>query len=407
MNIVERVKNILLSPATEWDKVAAETTVPKDVVINYVIPLAALAAIAHFISSVVIGTTMPFVGTYRTPIIWGTALAVYQFVMAIVTVFVIAFITDALAPTFGGTKDMNQAVKLTAYTFTAGWIGAVFSIIPFLGVVISLLFGLYGLYILYLGLPKLMKNPGDKTIVYEIVIILVAIVVMFVISMVGGLLTAGGMVGAGAMSGMGGGMGSHSQVTLDPNSPLSKYAKNLDAATKQMDAAQKSGDSGKQMAAAMGALSAAVGGKGVDPVQIDALKPFVPDTFAGLPRKDMRTERGGVQGMMTAKAEGIYNDGAGKNATLDVTDSGGAAGLVGLAGWAGLQAEREDANHKESTRKENGRLIHESLNKTSNYGEFTVILGDRFIVSAKGNVGLDALKSSVGSLDLAKLEAMK
>jgi len=174
-----------------------------------------------------------------------------------------------------------------------------------------------------------------------------------------------------------------------------------------MEAAQKSGDSGKQMAAAMGALNAAVGGKGVDPVQIDALKPFVPETFAGLPRKDMRTERGGVQGMMTAKAEGIYNDGAGKNASLDVTDSGGAAGLVGLAGWAGLQAEREDATHKESTRKENGRLIHERLNKTTNDAEFTIILGDRFIVSAKGTVGLDALKAGVGSLDLAKLEAMK
>jgi hypothetical protein len=408
MNIVERAKNILLSPATEWDKVATETTAPKDVVINYVIPLAALAAIAHFISAVVIGTHVPIVGTYHMGMMVGIVLSVYQFVMAIVSVFVIAFITDALAPTFGGTKDMSQAVKLTAYTFTASWIGAVFGIIPYLGWLIAMLIGLYGLYILYLGLPKLMKNPADKTIVYEIVIIIVAIVVMVVISMVGGMFAGAGMLGAGAMSGgMGGFNSPRGELTIDPNSAAAKYAKGLEAASKQMDAAQKSGDSGKQMAAAMGALNAAVGGKGVDPVQIDALKPFVPETFAGLPRKDMRTERGGVQGMMTAKAEGIYNDGAGKSATLDVTDSGGAAGLIGLAGWANVQAEREDANHKESTRKENGRLIHERLNKTTNDAEFTIVLGDRFIVSAKGSVGLDALKSSVASLDLAKLEALK
>ncbi len=409
MNIVERAKNILLSPATEWDKVAAETTAPKDVVIGYVIPLAALAAIAHFVSVVVIGTRVPFVGVHHLSMILGVSFAVYQFVMAIVSVFVIAFITDALAPSFGGTKDMNQAVKLTAYTFTASWVGSVFGIIPYLGWLLALLVGLYGLYILYLGLPKLMKNPADKTILYEIVLIIVSIIVFVVIGAIGTMITAGGMLGAGAMSGMGGmgGYSSRSEVTMDPNSPLNKYAKNLDAATKQMEAAQKSGDSGKQMAAAMGALNAAVGGKGVDPVQIDALKPFVPDTFAGLPRKDMRTERGGVQGMMTAKAEGVYNDGAGKSATLDVTDSGGAAGLIGLAGWAGLQSEREDATHKESTRKENGRLIHERLNKTTNDAEFTIVLGDRFIVSAKGTVGLDALKSGVGSLDLAKLEALK
>ncbi|HUL56280.1 MAG TPA: Yip1 family protein [Usitatibacter sp.] len=406
MNIVERAKNILLSPATEWDKVAAETTAPKDVVINYVIPLAALAAVAHFVSMVVIGTRMPFVGTYHMGAVWGLVAAVYHFVMAIVGVFVIAFITDALAPSFGGTKDMNQAVKLTAYTFTASWVGAVFGIIPFIGWLIALLIGLYGLYILYLGLPKLMKNPADKTIVYEIVLIIVAIIVFVVIGAIGSVLTAGGMIGAGAMGGMG--MGSrHSEVTLDPNSPLAKYSKNLDEASKQMEAAQKSGDSSKQMAAAMGAINAAMGGKGVDPVQTDALKPFIPDSFAGLPRKDMSTERGGVQGMMTAKARGVYNDGAGKSATLEVVDSGGAAGLVGLAGWAGLQAEKEDSNHKESTRKENGRLVHERLDKPSNYGEFTVVLADRFIVTAKGNVGLDGLKAGVGSLDLGKIESLK
>jgi len=209
-----------------------------------------------------------------------------------------------------------------------------------------------------------------------------------------------------------GGFGHHSSaVTIDPNSGLGKldqYAKTLDKANKEMADAQKSGDQGKQVAAAMGALGAALGGgKGVDPVQIDALKPFVPDSFAGLPRKDMRTERGGVQGLMTAKAEGIYNDGAGKSATLEVVDSGGAAGLLGLAGWAGLQGEKEDSYHKEVTRKEGGRLIHERLDKNSNNGEFTIVLADRFIVTAKGNVGLDALKGSVASLDLGKLESLK
>ncbi len=178
-------------------------------------------------------------------------------------------------------------------------------------------------------------------------------------------------------------------------------------AGKKIEEAQKSGDQGKANAATMAAVGAALGGKGVDPVQIDQLKPFVPDSFAGLPRKDMRTERGGVQGFMTAKAEGVYNDGGGKSATLEVVDSGGAAGMLSLAGWANLQSEKEDATHKESTRKEGSRLVHERLDKTSNYGEFTLVLADRYVVTAKGNVGLDGLKAGVGSLDLGKLEALK
>jgi Yip1 domain len=407
MNIVERVKNILLSPATEWDKIAGEPTTPKELMISYVLPLAALSAVMQFIKLSVFG-----VGFITFGMGLGIAMAVFHFVMAFIAVIVIAFITDALAPSFGGTKDMNQAVKVTAYTFTASWIGSVFGIIPWVGFLLAFLIGLYGLYILYLGLPRLMKNPAEKTIIYEIVIVIVAIVVMFVIGAVGNVITMGGLFGAGALSGGGlGGLSRHSQVTIDPNSSLGKldqYAKNMAEAGKKMEEAQKSGDQGKQTAAAMAAMGAAMGGgKGVDPVQIDQLKPFVPDSFAGLPRKDMRTERGGVQGFMTAKAEGIYNDGAGKNATLEVVDSGGASGMLGLAGWANLQSEKEDAHHKESTRKEGGRLIHERLDKNSNYGEFTIVLADRYIVTAKGNVGLDGLKAGVGSLDLGKLEAIK
>ncbi len=212
-------------------------------------------------------------------------LAVFHFIMAFVAVFVLAFIADALAPNFGGTKDMNQAVKLIAYTFTASWIGTVFVIIPWIGPLIAILVALYGFYILFLGLPKLMKNPPDKTIVYEIVLVVVAIIVMWVISAVGTAVTMGGMFGAGALSGGGlGGFSRHSQVTIDPNSGLGKldqYAKSMAEAGKKIEEAQKSGDQGKANAATMAAVGAALGGKGVDPVQIDQLKPFVPDSFAG------------------------------------------------------------------------------------------------------------------------------
>ena len=238
-----------------------------------------------------------------------------------------------------------------------------------------------------------MKNPVDKTIVYEIVLVIVAIVVMVVIGTIGNAITMGGMIGAGAMSGGGfGGFGSsrHSEVTIDPNSSLGKldqYAKNMAEAGKKMEEAQKSGDPPSRWPRPWVRWAPPSAARAWIRCRSTQLKPFVPDTFAGLPRKDMRTERGGVQGFMTAKAEGVYNDGAGKSATLEVMDSGGAAGMLGLAGWANLQAEREDANHKESTRKEDDRLVHERLDKNSNYGEFTIVLGDRFVVVGQGQRG--------------------
>ena len=73
-----------------------------------------------------------------------------------------ALIIDALAPTFGGTQDRVQALKTIAYCYTASWIAGIAVILPFIAVLIMLAAGIYGIYLLYLGLPHTMKCPQDK-----------------------------------------------------------------------------------------------------------------------------------------------------------------------------------------------------------------------------------------------------
>ncbi len=103
--------------------------------------------------------------------------AVLGYVLALVGLFITSFIVDALAPSFGGEKNQVQALKLVAYANTAAWVAGTLNIIPVLGALATLVGGIYSLYVLYLGLPKLMKCPADKTLVYFIVTIVVAIVV--------------------------------------------------------------------------------------------------------------------------------------------------------------------------------------------------------------------------------------
>jgi hypothetical protein len=111
---------------------------------------------------------------------------------------------------------------------------------------------------------------------------------------------------------------------------------------------------------------------------------------------------------MVAKAEATYSDNAGKSVTLEVTDTGGAAGLVGLASWMGVQGEHEDNYRKTVTRQEGDNTVHEEVRKDGSGAQYSVILARRFVVSARGHgVGLDALKSGVASVDLAKLAALK
>ena len=116
------------------------------------------------------------------PITTGLAGAVFTFVFAIIGVFILAFIINALAPTFGAQKDSNKAFKVAVYSYTPAWIAGALQILPGLGI-LGLLAALYGLYLLYLGLPALMKG-SDKTkpVGYTAVVVVCAIVLSIVVA---------------------------------------------------------------------------------------------------------------------------------------------------------------------------------------------------------------------------------
>ena len=416
MAMIDRMKAICLKPNAEWPVIEAETTPTRDLMLGYVAPLAAITPIAGFVGGVFIGRTIPFVGTYRVPLTTGLALAVVTYLLSIVGVYVLSLIISALAPSFSGQRSNAQALKVAVYAYTPAWVAGVLTIFTSLGI-LAIIAAFYGLYVLYLGLPVLMKNPKEKSFGYTVVIVICAIVLWVVIGAVGGAVGSAGMLAAGGFKGLSRTGGSaapgQGQLQFDKDSFLGRMQAMGQAAqesSKKMEEAQKSGDPNAQAQAAMQGLGAILGGgKRVDPIGIDQLKPFVPATFAGLDKTGGSAEKNGLGGLSVSKAEGIYGDHARKHVTLEITDTGGASGLVGLAGWMNVQGEREDDSGFEKTDKVDGRLTHEKGSKRpGGSNEFTVVLGDRFIVAARGSgVELPELKAAVAGLDLGKLEALK
>lgn len=180
MNIVERVKKLMLQPKSEWQVIDGESHTVQGLYTTYVMILAAIPALCGFIGASFVGVTL-FSGTaIRIPIAAGVVQLVIHYVLTLGMIYVLALLIDALAPTFGSQKNFMQAFKVAAFAPTAAWIGGVFSIIPVLGI-IGLLFALYTLYLLFLGLPVLMKTPQDKALPYTAVVVVVLIVISVVI----------------------------------------------------------------------------------------------------------------------------------------------------------------------------------------------------------------------------------
>ena len=176
--VVARAKAILVQPKAEWPKVAAETTEPKSVLLGYAVPLAAIGPVASLIGSLAFGYDVLFT-TVRPSVGFAVTTAVTSFVLSLVSLFVIAFVANALSPKFGGKNDWPAAFRLVAYSMTAAWLAGIFGLVPALAV-LSLV-GLYSIYLFYAGATPVLGIPGDKAATYTAVTVLVAIVVQIVI----------------------------------------------------------------------------------------------------------------------------------------------------------------------------------------------------------------------------------
>ena len=173
MDLVSRMKGILLSPAKEWAIIDTEPTTVSSLYTGYIIPLAAIGPICGFIGLSVLGYNVLGVAI-KIPMSTGLTAAIIGYGLALLSVYILALIIDALAPSFGGQKSQMQALKVSAYSATAAWVAGVGRLMPALGIIGIL--GLYSLYLLYVGLPVLMKSPKEKALGYTVVVIICMIV---------------------------------------------------------------------------------------------------------------------------------------------------------------------------------------------------------------------------------------
>lgn len=174
MNIVDRVKNILVKPKEEWLVINTETNSGAPLIFSYLLPLAILSAAASFIG-------YSFLIRYGS-VKLGLIYALISLVQLVLAVYINAFVTDALAPSFASEKNMSKSTQLVVYAATPVFIGGLLNIFPPIGWLGVLAGGIYSIYLLYLGLPVLKKTPADKVPIYMIVVFLVLIVIYFIIS---------------------------------------------------------------------------------------------------------------------------------------------------------------------------------------------------------------------------------
>jgi hypothetical protein len=436
--LFDRVKNILLTPKTEWPVIDPEQTTVAKLYTGYVIPLAAFAALMRFLNMSVIGSSIPFAGTFRVPFMTGLVTSIELFVFNLVGLYLWAFLINLLAPTFGGQRDLRQAVKISAYTATAVWVGSVFSLLPVFASLLQLAVVIYAIYLLHLGLA-LMRRPQEKAVGYTVAVIVCVILAGLVLGTVSYLTGFGRYSGYGGFNtaitraqqqeqaqqavsnAIGSALGSDDKSKQGLAAAINGFAE-IGRKMEQQQAANggsnasppgaggtatAAGNTQDGAAAAANVLSALggamAGNRKVDPVDFHALKDLLPGSLPGMQRVNAEGSSQAALGMKSSEATATYQGTAGARAEIKIADVSAVAGLMDAAGGIAQSVTSESDTGFERNATVAGQIAHEKYDNQSKHGELSVIVAKRFAVDVSGDaVDMSALEQYAGARSISR-----
>ena len=443
--LLSRIKNIILGPSAEWQVIAPEPTTASQLFVGYVMPLAVVAALIGFLRMSVLGVNSAFGGSFRAPIGTGLTYTVLMLVSALVGVFVVGLIINALAPTFSGTKDQRQALKVSAYSLTPALVSSVLALSPILPTLLQLIAGIYGIYVLYLGLPVMMQSPKEKAFGYTASVVICTILFGILLGVISAFAHIGG---AGAHQGLlgntpaqraaeqasardqaaatvgntiGNMLGTDEKGKAGLGAALSNIAKAGEAQQPAASgnpappapSAAEAGQSAQSPLSAAGglvsALGSALGGPNrVDTVDFKTLTSLLPASLSGMKRISATGENQGALGVRASSAKADYQGADGSTQHIEIADMSGVSGLMDLAGSLVQNTTSESDSGYEKDVVIAGRTVHEKYDTRERKGDLSVLLAKRYTVDITGNgVDMRSLEQSLGQIDLARLESMK
>jgi len=176
MSFLDRVWKIVVFPAREWPAVARESTTFERLFLTYAAPLAALGPICGLVRISILGIPTSR-GLYRIPILSGVVEAVLSLLLALLGVYVLAHVVNVLVAPFGGEPDFEQSLKLVTYSYTPIWLAGLLLLLPQIGLlrIVALAISIYAAFLIYLGLPPLLKVPKDRAAGFAILIAFAAV----------------------------------------------------------------------------------------------------------------------------------------------------------------------------------------------------------------------------------------
>ena len=207
MEIFTRIKTILIKPKDEWDIIEAENKPHAKIFGTYLLIIALIPAAAIFfnywwqwhteiekISELIrksaidnsmdaesLTETLAVIKiVYPFNVLLGVVKSVRILLLILGGSYIAAAVINMFSEQFGLQKNFNRSFSLVAYSYTPLCIAGVFYAYPPLVQLVPYV-GLYGLYLLYIGIKPLLNPPAEKLTGCFIMALIVTLVTYVII----------------------------------------------------------------------------------------------------------------------------------------------------------------------------------------------------------------------------------
>lgn len=372
-SLPSRLRALFFKPRETWADIAREPVEVDELYTRIAIPLAAFSALCSTVGLVFFRWGVGGFYVHLNPV-QALISGGFQFASLLLSIYVMARVTDALLPRFGLEANRVQAHKLSVYASTAALLSGVFALHPALG--LFGLVGLYSLFLLFVGLTPTTGVGDDKRWPLFGAIIGITLAIMLAVSLPLNALR-GFVIGTTA-------------------SVMTPFGQQRPVAEAQTELAVPGGEIDVRMLE----QQARRYGPAAPSVAPSRLEQFLPQTLpSGFTRTALSsTDAGGVN---HARAE--YQNGDARMNVM-IARIEGAEAAAFMANAANMQANRRDADGFSRTQTLNGRIYSEQVSESQRSASYAVMGNGVMLVAEGTGLTADEVRAAVETIGVQRLE---
>lgn len=178
--VLNHVWGLFSHPRQEWETIRDEPCTVTMCYLRHVLILAAIPAVSAYIGAVQVGWSGGSGEAIRLTPASALLLAVLFYLAMLVAVYVVGRLIYWMSQTYGAQTTPAQSVVIAAYTGTPLFLIGVVALYPVPWV--DMLFGIvalfYAIYLLYTGIPVMMKISKERGFLFASAVLTVGMVTL-------------------------------------------------------------------------------------------------------------------------------------------------------------------------------------------------------------------------------------